>query len=107
MLRRLYGALGSWPVLIFGVFYYISFGRTPSRSYQAMIRIFCLTKGYGLDVFNFMIRSYKNLLGQRLILPRNDHSDPINDLRGVDFVVSALRNQGYCAIGSHHGLAHG
>ncbi len=92
--------LASVGALVHGIIVYLFWGTTPSRSAQAMIHIYCMTKGFGLDFFNFLIRIFKNARGEKLVLipPQEGIKNVLSDSRGVDFVVRQLRMAGYCVL---------
>jgi hypothetical protein len=100
MIRRILGSITSSAVLICGIFYYSFVGSTPKSAFVAMITFFCQTKGYGLDLLNYFIRCYKNLLGKHINFNafESNYKDPVADSRGLEFVLSELRTKGFCVL---------
>ncbi len=59
MFKRWTHGLLSLPKLVFGLLIYLIYKSTPPFSYQAMVGLFCLTKGYSNDVLSKIISCFK------------------------------------------------
>jgi hypothetical protein len=100
MLERAIRLFYPYPALIYGLGYYKLNKKTPKFAFLAMITIFCHTRGYALDVLNYLIRIYKNLLSQHIDYKQfaTGEKDPLADSRGHRFVLSELKSKGFCVL---------
>ena len=86
--------------LAYGAVFYLINKRTPHSSYVALIQLFCLTKGYGLDVISFFIGWFKSFSQRDDInhVGAVGQTSAIMDSRGVDYVVRQIRDKGFCVL---------
>ena len=83
--------------LIIGLAIYLVFKRTPAFAYQAMVGLFCFTKGYSNDVLSKIISYFKRPYS---LYEPNGILGTMTEARRSR-VSSKLNNQGYYIFEEH------
>ena len=91
MRRLLRSCLIDLPSLIFGLLVYVITHKTPSCSYQSMIRMFCVTRGRSNDWLSRLVGWIKG--SYEIDTPRGVLGNLSESIRGE--IITKLRNQGY------------
>jgi hypothetical protein len=82
--------------LTYGVLRYMLTGRTPPTAYQALIRLFCWSRGRSNDCMAALLA----LGGAPLLLPAASEAHGIVELAATRRIAAKIRADGYCVLDS-------